>query len=64
MEKEMKILMASGVGLLVALGIWGLKKYLDHKNLDKMSSQIDEHRHFDYTQNEEDHHGVEYLSMK
>ena len=64
MNKEMKILMASGVGLLVALGIWGLKRYFEEKNPDNASTQTDEHRHFDYTQYEEDNHGIEYLSMK
>lgn len=60
----MKILLASGVGLLVVLGIWRLKKYLDNKNFDDLFFNNDEHRHFDYTNQEEDNHGIEYLSLR
>lgn len=63
MKKETGIIVAAGVGFLAVLGIIGLRKFLNRKRNDYNDYYSDFHRHFEKRYRNEDHHGVEYLSV-
>lgn len=64
MKKETGVLVAGAVGLLAAIGLFVLKRILSNKNYH--AEYNDYHRHFSkatYKHSNDEHHGVEYLSM-
>ena len=62
MKKETGVLLAGAVGLLAAVGFFILKRMLS--NRDYHDEYHDYHRHFcRKNHRNEEHHGVEYLSM-
>ena len=63
MKKETGVLIAGAVGLITAVGLFVLKKILSNK--EYYSEYSDYHQHFtpQSKKKNEDHHGVEYLSM-
>lgn len=63
MKRETGILVASSVGLLVGLGVYGFKLFLSKKHSKYQDYYADYHRHFDNRYGD-DHHGVELLAMQ
>ena len=63
MKKEQGILLAAGVGLFAVLGMLALRRLLNSRHHEYNEYYSDFHRHFDKRYRNEDHHGVEYLSM-
>lgn len=64
MKKETGVLIAGAVGLFAAVGIFVLKRILS--NREYHAEYHDYHRHFckkNQNYKNEEHHGVEYLSM-
>ncbi|MGZ5187973.1 MAG: hypothetical protein ACXWB5_00895 [Kaistella sp.] len=64
MKKETGILLAGSVGVIIGLGIFGIKKFLTKKHRDYNDYYSDFHRHFEKRYRDEGHHGVEYLAMQ
>lgn len=64
MKKETGILLAGSIGVIIGLGIFGLKKFLSKKHQDYNDYYSDFHRHFDKRYRDDGHHGVEYLAMQ
>jgi hypothetical protein len=66
MKQEIKILSAFGIGFFAILGVCLFKKRCSSKINKNHSLYLytDEHRHFDISENKEDHHGVELDVMK
>ncbi|MBW8358870.1 MAG: hypothetical protein K0M63_03605 [Weeksellaceae bacterium] len=63
MKKETGIILAGSLGILIGLGIFGLRKFFSKKHRDYDDYYSDFHRHFDKRYREEGNHGVEYLAM-
>jgi len=63
MKRETGILVASSLGLLVGLGVYGFKLFLNKKDTDYKAYYGDYHRHFD-DGSYDDHHGVELYAMQ
>ena len=56
--------MAGSLGVLVGLGIFGVKKFFAKKHKDYHDYYSDFHRHFEKRYRDDGHHGVEYLAMQ
>ena len=63
MKRETGILVASSLGLIVGLGVYGFKLFLNKKQTDYKSYYGDYHRHF-YDSGYDDNHGVELFAMQ
>lgn len=64
MRKETGILLAGSLGVVVGLGIFGIKKFLAKKHKDYQDYYSDFHCHFSKNKYKDDgHHGVEFLAM-
>ena len=63
MKKETGIIIAAGVGFLAVLGLLAIRKYLSGNDEEYYDYYSDFHRHFDKRYRNEDHHGIEYLSI-
>ncbi|TXF75953.1 hypothetical protein [Chryseobacterium sp.] len=63
MERDTKILLAGSIGVLIGLGLFGIKRFLSERNKQYQDYYADFHRHFDKTHKKDDHHGVEFLAM-
>ncbi|KIA90099.1 hypothetical protein [Kaistella jeonii] len=64
MRKETGILLAGSLGLLIGLGIFGVRKFLLKKSKEYNDYYSDFHRHFDKKHQEENPDGVEFLAMQ
>ena len=64
MRKETGILLAGTLGLIIGLGIFGVRKFLLQKSKEYNDYYSDFHRHFEIKSQEENHDGVEYLAMQ
>lgn len=64
MTKETGILLAGSIGVILGLGIFGVKKFFAKKHKDYNDYYSDFHRHFEKKYRDENHHGVEYLAMQ
>ena len=64
MKKETGILLAGSLGVLIGLGIFGIRKFLSKKHKEYHDYYSDFHRHFDKRYRDEGHHGVEFLAMQ
>ena len=64
MKKETGILLAGSVGVILGLGIFGIKKFFSRKHQEYYDYYSDFHRHFDKKHQEENHDGVEFLAMQ
>ena len=63
-EKRNRVLLAGSLGVLVGLGIFGVKKFFAKKHKDYHDYYSDFHRHFEKRYRDDGHHGVEYLAMQ
>lgn len=63
MKKETGILLAGSIGILIGLGIFGVRKFLLKKSKDYNDYYSDFHRHFDQRKEEDNHDGIEFLAM-
>lgn len=64
MKKETGVLIAGSIGVIIGLGIFGIKKFLSKKHKAYHDYYSDFHRHFEKKNTEDGHHGVEYLAMQ
>ena len=64
MRKETGVLLAGSLGVLVGLGIFGVKKFFAKRHKDYHDYYSDFHRHFEKRYRDDGHHGVEYLAMQ
>lgn len=64
MRKETGILLAGSLGIIIGLGIFGVRKFLLKKSREYNDYYSDFHRHFEKKQKEENHDGVEFLAMR
>lgn len=64
MKKETGILLAGSMGVIIGLGIFGLRKFLSKKHKDYHDYYSDFHRHFEKKNKDEGNHGVEFLAMQ
>ena len=64
MRKETGILLAGTLGIIIGLGIFGVRKFLLQKSKEYNDYYSDFHRHFERKSQEENHDGVEYLAMQ
>ena len=62
MKRDTGILLAGSLGVIVGLGIYGLKWFLTKKHTEYTEYYGDFHRHFDKKYGD-DNHGVEFLAM-
>ena len=63
MKTETGILLAGSVGVLLGLGIFGIRKFISRKQQDYYDYYSDFHRHFEKKKKDEGNHGVEYMAM-
>lgn len=63
MKREKEIIIAAGVGLFAILGIIGLRRFLNSKHNKYQDYYSDFHQLFDQSKYDEEHHGIEFLSM-
>lgn len=63
MKKETGILLAGSVGVILGLGIFGIKKFFSRKHQEYHDYYSDFHRHFEKKKKDEGNDGVEYLAM-
>ncbi len=63
MKKETGVLLAGSIGIIIGLGIFGLRKFLSHKQKTYHDYYSDFHRHFE-KENDEGNHGIEFLAMQ
>lgn len=61
MKKETGVLTAGFLGLIAVVGILALRKFLNNKEYKTYYNDF--HRLFDENSKEEEHHGIEFLSM-
>jgi len=64
MKKETGIILAGSLGLIIGLGIFGLRRYFCQKQKEYQEYYSDFHRHFDHNKNEESNDGVEFFAMQ
>jgi hypothetical protein len=64
MKKETGILLAGGVGILIGLSIFRIRKFLLKKHKDYNDYYLDFHRHFDKKYRDEGNHGIEFFAMQ
>lgn len=64
MKKDTGILLAGGMGVIVGLGIYGLRWFLSKKHIKYQEHYADYHRNFESRYSDIDHHGVEFLAMQ
>lgn len=64
MKKETGVIIAGSLGILIGLGIFGLRKFLSYRHKKYDDYYSDFHRHFEKRYRDEGHHGVEYLAMQ
>lgn len=64
MKKETGILLAGSLGIIIGLGIYGIRKFLSCKQRKYDDYYGDFHRHFDDRYRNETSHGVEFLAMQ
>ncbi|KMQ70485.1 hypothetical protein [Chryseobacterium koreense] len=64
MKKETGILLAGSLGVILGLGIFGIRKFLLKRHKDYEDYYADFHRHFDKKHREDGSHGVEFLAMQ
>ncbi|AZI33522.1 hypothetical protein [Kaistella carnis] len=58
------ILVAGGFGIIIGLGILGVRRYLIKKSKEYDDYYADFHRHFDRKIREESNDGVEFLAVR
>lgn len=58
------ILVAGGFGIIIGLGILGVRRYLIKKSKEYDDYYSDFHRHFDRKIREESNDGVEFLAVR
>lgn len=63
MKKETGILLAGSIGLLIGLGLFGVRRFLSKKRKDYNDYYSDFHRHFEKSKDDDYHDGVEFLAM-
>lgn len=63
MKRDTKVLLAGSIGVLIGLGLFGIKRFLSESNKQYQDYYTDFHRHFDKNNKKEEHHGVEFLAM-
>ncbi len=63
MKKEAGILFAGSVGIIIGLGIFGLKRFLSKRKNTYDDYYSDFHRHFE-RENDEGNHGIEFFAMQ
>jgi len=63
MKKETGILLAGSVGVILGLGIYGVRRFLLKKRKAYNDYYLDFHRHFERKKPEDGNHDVEFLAM-
>lgn len=63
MKKETGILIAGSVGVILGLGLYGVRRFLLKKRKAYNDYYQDFHRHFEIKQPEDANHDVEFLAM-
>ncbi|KIA84639.1 hypothetical protein OA84_03805 [Kaistella solincola] len=63
MKTQVGILLAGGAGILIGIGIFGLKQFLKKKSQEYDDYYADFHRHFVKLPKEENNDGVEFLAV-
>lgn len=58
------ILVASSFGIIIGLGILGVRRYLIKKSKEYDDYYADFHRHFDRKNGEDGNDGVEFLAVR
>lgn len=64
MKTETGILIAGSLGVIIGLGIFGVRKFLLKKTKEYNDYYSDFHRHFEKKSADENHDGIEYLAMQ
>lgn len=64
MKKQHGILLAGVFGLILGLGYFGLRKYMDGADTDYEDYYSDFHRHFEKRYRAEASEGIELLAMQ
>lgn len=64
MNTKTGILIAGSLGIMIGLGIFGIKKFLKIKAKEYDDYYADFHRHFVRMKNEDGNDGVELLAVK
>lgn len=62
MKKEKGIFFAAGIGIIAAIGIYALRRFLENENHGMYFN--DYKQHFTEDAGYEDSHGVEFLSFR
>lgn len=63
MKKETGILLAGSMGIIIGLGIFGLKKFLSKRKNAYHDYYSDFHRHFE-RESDEGNHGIEFFAVQ
>ncbi len=64
MKKETGILLAGSLGLIIGLGVFGVRRFFLKKAKEYHDYYSDFHRHFDRNPDDENPDGIEYLAMQ
>jgi len=64
MKKETGIILAGSLGLIIGLGIFGVRRFLLKKTKEYNDYYSDFHRHFEKKPADENHDGIEFLAMQ
>ena len=63
MRKETGLILAGSLGIIIGLGIFGVRRFLLKKAKDYNDYYHDFHRHFE-KKSEENNDGIEFLAMQ
>lgn len=58
------ILVAGGFGLIIGLGLLGIRRFMMNKNRDYDDYYADFHRHFGKDSGEDSNDGVEFMGVR
>lgn len=64
MKKETGIILAGGVGVLIGLTLFGVRKFIAKKKKEYDDYYADFHRHFERKQKDDANDGVEFLAVR
>lgn len=64
MKRETGIILASSFGILIGLGIYGVRRFLSRKQKEYQEYYSDFHRNFERYPEDINNDGIEFLAMK
>lgn len=64
MKKEVNIILAGSLGIILGIGLFGLRKFLKKKSQDYDDYYADFHRHFVKQPKDDGNDGIEFLAVQ